>query len=88
MMAKAAKSNGKTGGGGSSQERVAIKRITNGYLTVRSGLRDGKPFREERFSRQQPVASVAVPKRGAAPAKSTRRPSTRSDNEVGFLRGP
>jgi hypothetical protein len=83
-MAKAAKSKG---GGGPSQERVSIKRITNGYLTVRSGLREGKPFREERFSRQQPVASVAVPKRAAAPpAKPQRRPSTRND-EVGYLRG-
>ena len=84
-MAKAAKSKG---GGGSSQERVAIKKIQNGYLTVRSGLRDGKPFREERFSRQQPVASVAVPKREAATAKPARRPSTRNGiGEVGFLRG-
>lgn len=76
-------------GGGSSQERVAIKKIQNGYLTVRSGLRDGKPFREERFSRQQPVASVAVPKPGAVAAKPARRPSTRGAiGEVGFLRGP
>jgi len=82
-MAKKPATRGK---GEVAQERVAIKRITNGYLTVRSGLKDGKPFREERFSRQQPVASVAVPKRAAAPAaKPQRRPSTRND-EVGYLR--
>lgn len=66
-MAKAAKPAGKPKVGGSNQERVNIKRIQNGYLTVKSGLRNGKPFREERFSRQEPVATV--PKTAAAPAK-------------------
>jgi hypothetical protein len=81
MANGAAKRGAKSGG--SEQERVAIRKIHNGYLTVRSGLRDGKPYREERFSRQQPTATVAVPKRsGVAPV---RRPSTRGDNEVGHL---
>lgn len=67
-MAKAARSS-KANGGGSNQERVNIKRISNGYLTVKSGLRDGKPFREERFSRQEPVAQVPVQKRTAPPPR-------------------
>lgn len=71
------------GNGGSNQERVNIKRISNGYLTVRSGLRDGKPFREERFSRQEPAVSSA-PKPAAKP--EPRRPAARSD-AIGFVRG-
>jgi hypothetical protein len=57
------------------RESVSVRKIANGYVTTRLGSRDGKFFKQESFSRKQPVVTAAAP-------KAQRRGP---DDEVGFL---
>lgn len=58
-------------------ENVRVRKIANGHVTTQIGVRDGKFFKNETYSRSKPGVTVEKPKR-AAP-----RPAV---GEVGYLR--
>lgn len=60
-------------------ENVRVRKIANGHVTTQIGVRDGKFFKNETYSRSKPAVTAAAPKR-ATPA----RPAV---GEVGYLRG-
>lgn len=63
--------------GRSDSESVRIRKIRNGYVTTRMGTKDGKFFKDEQYSRRQPVLETK------AAAKPAARPA--AGNEVGYL---
>lgn len=75
-MAKRPKRNGRTRGAvgipapHGESESVRIRKISNGYLITRSGMKRGKYVEHEEFSAGRPVITAQV----AKPARATARP--------------
>lgn len=59
-------------------ENVRVRKIANGHVTTHLGVKDGKFFKTERYSRSRPKVTPPV-----APKPATRRPT--APNEVGYL---
>ena len=69
------------------QESVSIRKIANGYVISRSGMRRGKYFTHEEYSAGRPVVTAAISKAAAKGVKPERHaPRQPAEREVGFLR--
>lgn len=66
-----------TGKPGADRVSVSVRKIKNGYVTTHLGTRDGQFFKNEQYSRRQPVVEAKPAARPAsAPRQRTERPST------------
>jgi hypothetical protein len=54
-------------------EHVRVRKIRNGHVTTHMGMKDGKFFKTETYSRKAPTVTAEKPKAAASP---TRRPRT------------
>jgi hypothetical protein len=76
-MAKPAKpASSKPSKPGADRVSVSVRKIKNGYLTTQLGTRDGKFFKNEQYSRREPVVEAKPAARTAsAPRQRTERPT-------------
>lgn len=67
------------------RESISVRKIANGYLIERSGVKRGKYCSHTEYSPGRPVIAASKPTPAKAPAskRTTRIPH----GEVGYLRG-
>jgi hypothetical protein len=73
-MAKPAKPASSKAKPGADRVSVSVRKIKNGYVTTQLGTRDGKFFKNEQYSRREPVVEAKPAARSAsAPRQRTER---------------
>lgn len=67
------------------RESISVRKIANGYLIERSGVKRGKYISHTEYSPGRPVIAASKPAPAKAPA--SKRAARIPHGEVGYLRG-
>lgn len=69
------------------RESISVRKIANGYLIERSGVKRGKYCSHTEYSPGRPVIAASKPIRAVGKAPSSKRTARIPHGEVGYLRG-